>query len=80
MAGQSTTAIGMAMLVLCLAACQSDRSAKTFAEMNAAEVEAATRELQDACRARGIGTGSRAFDQCVKVEAVKRGYTRYDRR
>lgn len=80
MAGQSITTISLAMLALGLAACQSDRSARTFAEMSPAEVEAAASELQAACRAQGIGTGSRAFDQCVKVEAVKRGYTRYDRR
>jgi hypothetical protein len=76
MARNIVAPVGLALLALALAACQAGRSERTLAEMNPAEVEAAVKELEDACRERGVNTGSRAYDECVKAEAVKRGYTR----
>lgn len=59
-----------------LAGCRAEPMGKTIEEMSPAEVEAASQALMAACRARGVDMGSRAFDDCVKEEAIRRGYTR----
>lgn len=66
----------LAALMLALAGCMAEPRGKTIEEMSPAEVEAAVKVLESACRAAGISTGSRDWDDCVKAEAIKRGYTR----
>lgn len=61
---------------LLLSACNGAPTGKTIEEMSPAEVERAAKALESACRARNVSMGSRDWDDCIKQEAVKRGYTR----
>lgn len=63
-------------LALALAACSSEPKGKAMEDMSPAEVEAAVKGLESACRARGLSMTTRAWDDCVKEEAIRRGYTR----
>ncbi len=63
-------------VALFLAACGGEPTGKTIEEMSPAEVERAVKALESACRARNVSMGSRDWDDCIKEEAVKRGYTR----
>lgn len=60
------------ILIASLAAAQTTQGRK-LNDMSPAEVEAVSNELVAACKRAGIDTGSRAFDDCVKREAQKRG-------
>lgn len=55
---------------LCLAQTTPHRKLE---QMSPQEVEAVSNELIAACKRAGIDTGSRAFDDCVKREAKRRG-------
>lgn len=63
-------------IALMLSACNGEPTGKTIEEMSPSEVERAVKALESACRARNVNMGSRDWDDCVKEEAIKRGYTR----
>ncbi|MCA1953449.1 MAG: hypothetical protein LDL22_10445 [Hyphomicrobiales bacterium] len=65
-----------ALALLILAGCTPEPSGKTIEEMSPAEVEAAIRVLEAACRRAGIAMTSRAWDDCIRDEAIRRGYAR----
>ncbi|HRE20133.1 MAG TPA: hypothetical protein PKW21_03775 [Rhabdaerophilum sp.] len=59
-----------------LTACNGEPTGKTIEEMSPGEVERAVKALEAACRTRNISMGSRDWDDCIKEEAIRRGYTR----
>ena len=63
-------------MLIALAGCRTEPVGKTIEDMTPVEVEAASQALMAACRARGVDMGSRDFDDCVRQEAIRRGYTR----
>lgn len=58
---------------LALVACKPDGPQKPLADMSPEEVEALSNSLQAACRQKGIDPAMRAFDDCVRDEAKRRG-------
>ncbi len=63
----------LGLAALALTACKPETAAKRIEDMNPAEVEALVKELEAACRRQGVELSSRAYDDCIRAEGVKRG-------